>query len=116
MPRNSQPDGPSIVLIFGGPGAGKGTQAELLSAALGVPHISSGELLRQHRELGSEAVMDRGDLLPDDVVTRIVQERLQRPDAARGAILDGYPRTLQQAHQLDDWLEQRGGRIGGAVY
>src|SRR5712691_4956713 len=100
MPRDSKPGGPSIVLLFGGPGAGKGTQAERLSAALGIPHISSGQLLREHQHHGSESVMDRGDLLPDDLVTRVVQDRLERPDAARGAILDGYPRTLAQAHEL----------------
>jgi adenylate kinase len=116
MRRDSQPGGPSIVLLFGGPGAGKGTQAKMLSAALGIPHISSGELLRKHQPQGSETVMDRGDLLPDDLVTRVVFERLGRPDAARGAILDGYPRTIEQAHLLDEWLAQHGGQIGAAVY
>src|SRR5216684_1683182 len=89
---------PQLLLIFGGPGAGKGTQASLLSQSLGVPHISSGELL------------------PDDLVTRVVLGRLEQPDAAQGAILDGFPRTVAQARALDDWLEQRGGGIRAAFY
>jgi adenylate kinase len=108
--------GPRLILLFGGPGAGKGTQADLLSATLGIPHISSGDLLREHQRQGTETVMDRGDLLPDELVTRVVFERLSQPDAAQGAILDGYPRTLEQARQLDGWLEQRDGAIRAAVY
>src|SRR6187399_2362689 len=108
------PAEPQLVLLFGGPGAGKGTQAQALSSALGVPHISSGELLRgQDREA---ALMERGELLPDDVVTETVLRRLEQSDAARGAILDGFPRTLDQAVRLDRWLAQRGGVIRGAVY
>ena len=103
-------------MLFGGPGAGKGTQADMLSAALSIPHISSGDLLREHQRQGTETVMDRGDLLPDELVTRVVFERLSQPDAAQGAILDGYPRTLEQARQLDGWLEQRDGAIRAAVY
>src|SRR3981081_471488 len=105
---------PQFVLMFGGPGAGKGTQAHLLSKALGVPHISSGDLLRLHAQ-GTE-LMERGDLLPDDVVTEAVLRRLEEPDAAHGAILDGFPRTLPQAQLLDDWLRQHGGAVRGAVY
>jgi adenylate kinase len=105
---------PQFVLMFGGPGAGKGTQAHLLSAALGVPHISSGDLLRLHAQ-GRE-LMRRGDLLPDDVATEAVLKRLDEPDAARGAILDGFPRTLAQAQRLDTWLQQRGGAVRAAVY
>jgi len=100
--------------MFGGPGAGKGTQAHLLSTALRVPHISSGDLLRLHAQ-GTD-LMQRGDLLPDDVATAAVLSRLQEPDAARGAILDGFPRTLAQAQRLDDWLQQRGGAVSAAVY
>jgi adenylate kinase len=105
---------PELVLIFGGPGAGKGTQGQLLSGALGVPHISSGDLLRaQHREVD---LMRRGDLLPDELVSDIVLSRLQRPDAAPGAILDGFPRTLAQAQRLDRWLVEHRGTLRGAVY
>jgi adenylate kinase len=105
-----------IILLFGGPAAGKGTQASLLSAALGVPHISSGDLLREHQRRAAQAVMERGDLLPDEVVSEVVFARLSEPDAAAGAVLDGFPRTLSQAKALDRWLEQRGGAIGAAFY
>jgi adenylate kinase len=108
--------GPQLVLLFGGPGAGKGTQASLLSQSLGVPHISSGDLLREHQRNDTEGVMSSGDLLPDDLVTRVVLARLEQPDAARGAILDGFPRTAAQAHALDRWLEQRDGAIRAAFY
>jgi adenylate kinase len=105
---------PQFVLMFGGPGAGKGTQAHLLSTTLGVPHISSGDLLRLHAR-GTE-LMQRGDLLPDNVATEAVLRRLEEPDAANGAILDGFPRTLVQAQRLDDWLSRRGGSVRAAVY
>jgi adenylate kinase len=107
---------PQIILLFGGPAAGKGTQATLLSAALGFPHISSGQLLREHERRSQKAVMERGDLLPDDVVSEVVFVRLAEPDASNGAVLDGFPRTLSQAQALDRWLEQRGGTIGAAFY
>jgi adenylate kinase len=107
---------PQLLLIFGGPGAGKGTQASLLSQSLGVPHISSGELLREHRRRDTEHVMSSGELLPDDLVTRVVLSRLEQPDAAHGAILDGFPRTVAQARALDSWLEQRGGVVRAAIY
>jgi adenylate kinase len=102
--------------MFGGPGAGKGTQARLLSAALGIPHISSGDLLRQDQSPRAQTVMQRGDLLPDEEVARVVFARLQQPDAQRGAVLDGFPRTLAQAQMLDRWLEERGGALRGAVF
>jgi adenylate kinase len=107
------PTEPQLVLVFGGPGAGKGTQAHLLSEALAVPHVSSGDLLRLHAE-GAE-LMQHGDLLPDAVVTETVLSRLEEPDALHGVILDGFPRTLEQAHRLDRWLEQ-GGSIRAALY
>jgi adenylate kinase len=107
---------PQLLFIFGGPGAGKGTQASLLSQALGVPHISSGELLREHQRHDAQSVMSSGELLPDELVTRVVLARLDKPDAANGAILDGFPRTVAQAHALDDWLARRGGDIRAAFY
>ncbi|SRR6266851_1381207 len=107
---------PQLFLIFGGPGAGKGTQASLLSQSLGVPHISSGELLREHQRHDTEGVMSSGELLPDDLVTRVVRARLEQPDAAQGAILDGFPRTVAQARALDAWLAQRGGAVRAAFY
>jgi adenylate kinase len=107
---------PQLYLIFGGPGAGKGTQASLLSESLGLPHISSGDLLRDHQRSDTSKVMSSGELLPDGLVTSIVQARLEQPDAAQGAILDGYPRTVAQARALDNWLEQHGGAIRAAIY
>jgi adenylate kinase len=106
-----------FVVLLGAPGAGKGTQAKLLAQALGIPHVSSGDLFRDNlgrkTELGllAKQYMDRGALVPDDVTIRMVAERLGRPDCAGGAILDGFPRTLEQADALDDLLEERGQRV-----
>src|SRR5579871_5733008 len=105
-----------VVVLLGGPGAGKSTQARLLSTALDLPHVSAGDLLRDRARTAMLARMARGDLLPDDIVNEIVLERLGRPDAEHGAILDGYPRTRAQAEALDEWLDRRGGSILGAVY
>jgi adenylate kinase len=116
------PTSPEVVILLGGPGAGKGAQAPLLSEALGIPHVASGELLREHQRrqtplgLAAERYMQRGDLLPDELISDIVLERLGEPDAARGAVLDGYPRTLDQANRLDRWLAEHGGRIRDVVY
>ena len=107
---------PQVILMFGGPAAGKGTQASLLGDALGLPHISSGDLLREHQRRSAKAVMERGDLLPDDVVSEVVFVRLGERDAEKGAVLDGFPRTLSQAKALDAWLERQGGAIGAAFY
>src|ERR1700694_4532203 len=107
---------PQLYLLLGGPGAGKGTQASLLSEARGLPHISSGDLLREHQRSDTRNVMSSGELLPDDLVTSVVLARLEQPDAAQGAILDGFPRTVAQARALDSWLEQHGGSIRGALY
>jgi adenylate kinase len=116
MSDGSEAGGQQLILLFGGPGAGKGTQSRLLSASLGVPHISSGDLLRaQHEEL-AQSLMKRGDLVPDDVVDDLVFARLQQPDAQRGAILDGFPRTLNQALALDRWVDEQGSSIRQAVY
>jgi adenylate kinase len=100
---------PGPVLLMGPPGVGKGTQAKGIMAAWGIPQISTGDLLRDHRargtNLGVQAnqLMDEGRLVPDDLVNQMVAERLQQPDVARGYILDGYPRTLAQA----EWLDRR---------
>jgi adenylate kinase len=107
---------PRVILLFGGPAAGKGTQATLLSEALRYPHISSGDLLRDHQVRAAQAVMDHGDLLPDDIVSDVVFARLAEPDAQAGAVLDGFPRTLSQAEALDTWLRQRGGTLAAAFY
>jgi adenylate kinase len=87
----------------------------MLSEVLGVPHISSGDLLRALRE-ETPSGMQRGELVADDLVTRLVVEQLDQPGAQRGAILDGFPRTLHQARALDSWLDQRGGCIRAALY
>jgi len=92
---------------MGAPGAGKGTQAKLLAERKHVPHVSTGDILREAQDKGTalgqeaRAYMDRGQLVPDDVVVGIVQERLRNPDAARGWILDGFPRTVAQARALE---------------
>lgn len=102
------------ILMFGPPGSGKGTQAVLLGERLGVPHISTGDMFRQHvqaqDELGSKvkAIMDAGQLVPDELVNRIVEERLSRADCATGFILDGYPRTVAQAELLECLLARLG--------
>lgn len=103
------------IVLLGAPGAGKGVQAALLKASLGVPHVSTGEMLRERIRQGAspEAVagaVQSGELVTDEVVNRMVEERLSRSDAANGFILDGYPRTVAQAEHLRDWLERRGGR------
>ncbi|GAD82515.1 adenylate kinase [Nocardia asteroides] len=102
------------VVLLGPPGAGKGTQAVLLSEKLGVPHISTGDLFRanisQQTALGREAqkYMDAGDLVPSDVTNRMVEARVAEPDAANGFVLDGYPRTVDQADALKKILEHNG--------
>jgi adenylate kinase len=113
---------PLVILVLGAPGAGKGTQGHLLSTAFGVPHISTGELLREHQQrstpLGKAArsYMERGELLPDDLVSDLVFDRLGRPDAMSGAVLDGFPRTLVQAQKLDEWIRQRGADMPVVLY
>jgi adenylate kinase len=103
-----------FVVMLGPPGAGKGTQAKLLAKDLNVPHVSSGDLFRDHlgrkTELGllAKGYMDRGDLVPDDVTVGMVVERISRPDCQEGVILDGFPRTLSQAAALDGALSERG--------
>ena len=98
---------PGPVLLLGAPGVGKGTQAQILMAAFDIPQISTGDLLRDHRarntDLGriAESIMSQGQLVPDDLVNRMVAVRLTQPDAHRGYILDGFPRTLPQATWLD---------------
>jgi adenylate kinase len=99
------------IVLFGSPGSGKGTQAKMLRDCLRVPHVSTGDMLReQSAELSNCAVakMQAGALVKDELVNRMVEERLTRRDATHGFILDGYPRTLSQAHHLGAWLDERG--------
>ncbi len=101
---------PVLVILMGPPGAGKGTQAKRLAAELGLPHIASGDIFREHvkqgTELGRKAkpYMERGELVPDEITIGMIVERLSRPDCERGALLDGFPRTVPQAQALDERL------------
>ena len=102
------------VVFLGPPGSGKGTQAKLLAKRLGVPAVSTGDMLREavRREtaLGrrAKAIMEAGELVPDDVVIGLIRERMAAPDAAAGFLLDGFPRTIAQAEALDRLLEDGG--------
>jgi adenylate kinase len=111
-----------VVLLLGAPGAGKGTQARFLAETLRIPMVASGDLLREHRQRGTELgraaqeYMDRGDLVPDELVVDMIVHRLDQPDAAAGALLDGFPRNVAQADALEARLAARSGAIRVAVY
>jgi adenylate kinase len=100
------------LVLLGAPGAGKGTQAARLVDRLGVPHVSTGDMLRAAVQAGTEvgrkakAVMDSGKLVSDEIVIAIAEDRLQKPDASTGFVLDGFPRTLAQASALDQMLSR----------
>ena len=102
-----------VILLFGPPGCGKGTQAEFIAKRLGIPAISTGEVFRAECKAGTElgkmacSVFSKGGLVADDVVNTIIARRISRPDCAAGFLLDGYPRTLSQAAFLDRTLDQR---------
>lgn len=110
------------IVLLGGPGSGKGTQAARLSTTLKLPHIATGDLfrenLRQATELGklAKTYMDRGELVPDDVTEAMVEERLARDDVRTGFILDGFPRTLPQAHALAEMLARLHRRLAGVMH
>ncbi len=103
-----------ILVLLGPPGAGTGTQAKLLARDLGIPHISTGDMFRDHKARGTEigkkvqAIMDAGGLVPDEITNDMVKERLGRADVVGGCILDGYPRTTAQAGFLDGVLRSLG--------
>lgn len=110
------------LVFLGPPGAGKGTQAKRLAAARGLPQVATGDILREAAAAGSsmgleaKLYMDRGDLVPDEVVIRIVEERLSRPDCRAGFILDGFPRTQPQAEALDRVLRRGGMTLDRVIY
>lgn len=109
------------LILLGPPGAGKGTQAKRIVEKYGIPQISTGDMFREAvakgTELGKKAkeYMDRGELVPDEIVIGIVRERLSQPDCERGFILDGFPRTINQAEALDEMLDDMGRRIDAVI-
>jgi len=110
------------IILIGAQGSGKGTQAEMLSQALGVPHVASGDLFRQaideKTELGlkAKAYIDRGELVPDDLTVAMVVKRLEEPDCTQGVLFDGFPRNVAQAEVLDKGLQEVGKQIDLAIY
>jgi adenylate kinase len=113
---------PRFIVLLGPPGAGKGTQAEAISAKLHLPHISSGDIFREHfkneTELGKHAAefINKGELVPDDVTIAMIRERLSRPDCSEGALLDGFPRTPAQAEALATLLSEINGQVKNVPY
>ena len=113
---------PKYIVLLGPPGAGKGTQAQVVSKTLGLPHISSGDIFRENlknqTDLGLQAkgYMDRGELVPDDLTISMIRDRLSRPDCASGALLDGFPRTVAQAKALASMLEGFQGKVDAVPY
>lgn len=113
---------PTYYVLLGPPGAGKGTQAQIVSKTLGLVHISSGDIFREHlknqTELGklAKVYIDRGELVPDDVTIAMIRDRLSRPDCQPGALLDGFPRTPAQAEALQNMLADFHGKVNGVPY
>ena len=112
----------TYIVLLGPPGVGKGTQANIISDATGLPHISSGDLFRENikndTELGKSAqsFMNKGELVPDDVTIGMIRDRLSRPDCKDGALLDGFPRTTVQAEALEKLLAEFGGKVSFVPY
>jgi adenylate kinase len=113
---------PNYIVLLGPPGAGKGTQAKIISEKLDLPHISSGDIFRENlknkTKLGELArgYIERGELVPDDVTIAMIRDRLSRPDCENGALLDGFPRTPTQAEALDSMLAGFGGQVDCVPY
>lgn len=112
---------PAVLILLGPPGAGKGTQARMLEETFGLVQLSTGDLLREAVAAGTEAglaakaVMEKGELVSDEIVIAILSDRLDQPDVTKGTILDGFPRTEAQAAALDDLLSARGQKIDAAI-
>lgn len=110
------------VVLLGLPGAGKGTQAALLKDETGLPHVTTGELFRENIRLGTELgqkaqpFVESGRLVPDEITIGMLLERISQPDCARGCMLDGFPRNVEQARALDEALAPQGKRIDRAIY
>lgn len=110
------------IILLGPPGAGKGTQAKVLSEKLKLPHISTGDILRQMSQEGTQLsrqareFMNKGMLVPDELVTQMLSQRIDHPDIKNGFILDGYPRNINQAKTLDDMLKQRNMMVDMVIY
>jgi adenylate kinase len=111
-----------ITILFGPPGSGKGTQAAIISERFGLPHVGTGQMLRDEVAAGSELgrevepIMSSGGLIPDDMMVRVIEHRIAQPDASRGVLLDGFPRTVPQAEELDAMLERTGREIGVVLF
>jgi adenylate kinase len=109
------------LIVLGPPGAGKGTQSARLMQKYGIPQLSTGDILRAAVAAGTpvgrkaKALMDAGSLVHDDIVLKIIAERIEEPDAARGFILDGFPRTVNQARALDELLKSKGMKLDGVI-
>jgi adenylate kinase len=112
---------PLDLLLLGGPGAGKGTQAKRLASEHGIPQISTGDMLREAIAAGTELglrvkpICDRGDLVPDDLIVELIQERLAATDTEAGFVLDGFPRTIAQAEALDAMLARIGRKLAAVL-
>ena len=115
-------DTPKFIILLGAPGAGKGTQAEVLRSQFGSAHVSSGDLFRENiskqTSLGvlAKSYMDKGELVPDDVTIKMVMERIAQPDCVRGVVFDGFPRTEAQAKALDAALARENKEIGVVLF
>lgn len=111
-----------IIVLFGPPGSGKGTQAAVISQKFLLPHVSTGDMLREEvardTDLGREVapVMASGGLIPDETMVRVIESRLAQPDAVQGVLLDGFPRTVPQARELDEMLERTGRELGVVLF
>ena len=110
------------LLLYGAPGSGKGTQANMLRSRFGIPHIATGDMLRAEIERGSELgrkaqpILAKGAYVPDDIMIDMIRERLRQPDCAKGFILDGFPRTIPQAEALDVLMQELGRSFDRVLY